>query len=124
MVKRKPRLQPAPPSDALDQTPKPNAILAEIRSPQGAVIYRKRLRDPIPQDVEVFDEKGIPNRVRAVRSKGTFSVVVPNLRGSDLVVIDAGPDVVLNQSAFTGREPRAGRWVLLQEPLKGGQHGH
>ncbi len=123
MVRRTPRLQSAPPSDALDQTPKPNAIVAEIRSPQGVAIYRKRLHDPIPQDAEVFDKQGIPTRVKAVRSKGTFSVIVPNVHGSDFVVIDAGQDVVLAQSAFAERESGAGRWVLLQERLKGGQHG-
>jgi hypothetical protein len=124
LVRRTPRLQPAPPSDNVARAPLPNAILAELRSSRGVVLYRKRLRDPIPQDVEVFDAQGMPHRVRAVRSRGMFSVIVPNLRGANTVAIDAGPDVILAQTPFASRARQLRRWLLLQTPMRGADRGN
>jgi hypothetical protein len=49
----------------------------ELRDAAGNVLYRVILHDPMPQYLEVHDQKGGHTHVPVKERRGTFSVVVP-----------------------------------------------
>ena len=97
LIDRTPRMKPAAPSDSITTEIPADAILLELQSQNDEVLYRKRLRDPIPQDVEVFDPDGGPERVAQPPRRGSFSVTVPTDRRARQVVIQAGAAVRIAQ---------------------------
>jgi hypothetical protein len=113
LIDHTPRMKPAPPSDRLYAEPRRDAIIAELRTKDGAPLYRKRLYDPIPQHVEVHDpETGLRREPSAPR-RGSFSVVVPSEQRADHVVIEAGPAVVLSQLPSARRDDARDERYLL-----------
>lgn len=124
IIDRTPRLKPARVSEPLATPPHPAKIIAEVRSPQGAPVFRATLNDPIPQSVEIFEPDGRPQRVASVRSTGVFSVVVPVDRRADHIVIEAGENVRLAQEPFALLpEAESRRRVLGRFPLRKGRWG-
>jgi hypothetical protein len=92
------REKPAPRGDDLDTAPRPEGVWIEVRGAGGEVVYRRALRDAIPQHAEVFEPGG---RIRAIPfapETGVFTVVVPLGRqaGQQAVVV-AGPQAELAQ---------------------------
>ena len=121
LIDRTPRMKPAPPSDKIDAAPGREAIVAELRSASGAIVYRKRLHHPIPQDVEVFDPETEPHREPVAPAKGSFSVVVPSMARAVEVIIDVGPGLSLIQFADARRDaPPGQRYPLGRYPVQGG----
>jgi hypothetical protein len=101
------RTKPAPRSDDERGEGPANAVTAELRAADGRPLFRRVLREPIPQSVEVAGDDGVLRRVARPRSRGAFVVVVPDVAAATEVVIDAGPDVALEQPAFA--EPATAR---------------
>lgn len=123
LIDRTSRMKPPPPSDRLDAPLRPDTIVAELRIASGAVLYRKLLRDPIPQDVEVFSPDASSRRLAMAPARGSFSVVVPSVRRAEEVVIEAGPAVVLQQFAAARPEQAQDRYVLGRFRFRRGDHG-
>lgn len=101
------RSKPAPRSDDERGDGPTNAVTAELRAADGTTLFRRVLREPIPQSVEIAGDDGALRRVAVARSRGAFVVVVPDLAAAEEIVVDAGPDVVLSQPGFV--EPPAAR---------------
>jgi hypothetical protein len=111
LVRRTRRGSPPPPSEPLDRDPPSGAVVAEVRSADGEVRYRRYLVNPIPQTHECFTDAGI-RRVPYARPSGAFTTVVPPVGAHAVVVVLAGPAVRFAQPAL--RTPRApGRWREL-----------
>ncbi len=109
------RRKSAPPSAPLDREPPPNAVILELRSRTDEVLYRRVLNDPIPQDAEVVDPDGRLRRVAFARPTGVFTVVVPRTGAEIVVVVSAGPEVVLAQA---GLAPPPGGARVRRELLR------
>lgn len=115
-----PRAKAVPVSADVHRVAPVNAVTVEVRLRGGATVYRRVLREPIPQSVEVFDEGG-PRRLPTAPPTGAFSVVVPAVDQAADVVIEAGPDVELRQPAFARaagepqRRRELARFALPQE---------
>ena len=112
LVDRTPRRSPAPPTEQLDRDAPPGAIVLELRSARDEVRYRQSLVDPIPQSLEAGVGDGTFQRVNHARSSGGFSVVVPAPERGSVVVVSAGPAVVLAQPGLRAVS-RPGRWREL-----------
>jgi hypothetical protein len=122
--KRTPRGKPARPGAALDRDPPPNAVVVELRSPNGTVQYRQLLADPIPQTAEISDDDGSYHRIADAEPSGGFSVVVPRFAAPSEVVVSAGPEVELAQPGLAPPAGHSRRWrELLRLRLVGGGDG-
>src|SRR5919204_3705387 len=122
--KRTLRRKPARPGAALDREPPPNAVVVELRSPDGTAQYRQLLADPIPQTAEISDDDGSYHRVAAARRSGGFSVVVPRSAAAAEVVVSVGPEVELAQPGLAPPPGEPRRWrELARLRLEGGGDG-
>jgi hypothetical protein len=122
LVRRTRRRSPAPPSEPLDRDPPSGAVMAEVRSADGEVTYRRYLVNPIPQTHECFTDTGI-RRVPYVRPSGAFTTVVPPVRAHAVVVVLAGPAVRFAQPALR-TPPGPGQWrELVRAPIEEGPDG-
>jgi hypothetical protein len=124
LASRTPRRKPAPPGASFDREPPPNAVVLELRSQEGSVLYRQILADPIPQSLEAIDPDGRLRRVAYARPSGGFSAVVPRVGEPAVVVVSAGPEVELAQPALAAPPGAPLRWrELVRETLEGGRDG-
>lgn len=109
VVRRTVRSKPAPPGDDLDRDPQPDRIWVEVRARDGRRLYRKVLRDPLQQTAEVFHPDGRITRVPKAPGRGVFTVVVPDEKAAEVIVVVAGQDARIAQPAFrdrVGGQPR------------------
>jgi hypothetical protein len=119
LVDRTARRSPAPPSEQLDQEPPSGALTLEVRSMQDEVLHRRYLVDAIPQSIEAGVGDGTLRRVEHVPPVGGFSSVVPAPEKDSVVVVSAGPGVVLGQPDLAD-VGRPGQWrELLRDELEG-----
>ena len=118
LLRRTPREKPAPPGDDLGRAPRADAVWAEVRSAAGETLYRKTLREPIPQTTEVFDPEGRIQSVPYAPESGVFSVVLPVGPEAEAVVVTAGPEVRLAQPGLRAAPDEEGRpRELVRVPL-------
>jgi hypothetical protein len=118
LVRRTWRRGLALPGAAVDRELPPGVVVLELRSPAGAVLFRRLLSDPFRQRREVFGHEGGPRQVAYAPEVGGFSVVVPAMSPSTEVVLSVGPKVVLAQSALAPAPGEPPRWrELLRERL-------
>jgi hypothetical protein len=108
LISRVRRGKPAPPGDRGRPLSR-DRIFIEVRSRQGRTLYRRALRDPIPQFAEVFEPDGRIRGVPRRRAAGGFSVVIPDDPRADHLVILAGPAVELAGPGFALDRDAAGR---------------
>ncbi|HXV56695.1 MAG TPA: hypothetical protein VD704_02410 [Gaiellaceae bacterium] len=119
LARRIVREKPAPRGDDLGKEPRPDGLWIEVRGSQGRVLYRRALRDAVPQHAEVFEPDG---RIRAVPyapETGVFTAVVPLERGAEAAVVVAGPEAELAQAGLRARPGEEGRRrELARVPLR------
>lgn len=113
LVSHADRMKPAPPSDHLDAEPGRATIVAELRSRDDALVYRRTIPEAIPRGVEVFSPDGSIRRVDRALPSGSFSVVVPLERRAGSVVLVAGPGVPIERLGARPDDARAGRRTIL-----------
>ncbi|MDQ3342452.1 MAG: hypothetical protein M3425_04510 [Actinomycetota bacterium] len=83
----------APPSEDLERKrPRERSgFWMELQDGKGRTLYRRVIRNPIRANAEVaLEEGGFTNRV-SVAQRGTFSLVVPNLREAADLALFASP---------------------------------
>lgn len=86
---------------------------------QDEVLHRRYLVDAIPQSIEAGVGDGTLRRVEHVPTVGGFSIVVPAPEKDSVVVVSAGPGVVLGQPGLAD-VGRPGQWrELLRDELEG-----
>jgi hypothetical protein len=78
-----------PPTDALSGYEDEQGFWVEVRTARDEVLYRQVMRDPFRQDVEVFSPDPTQSivRVPVERRSGTFTLLVPQIDGSDHVAL-------------------------------------
>ena len=131
LVSRQPVDMLAPSSESLDDLGDQAGSWAEVHSREGAVLHRQVLHNPlnaIGSEVFSSDPQESLRRVTRRRQQGAFTVVVPDLPGSDQVAIVAegvAPTAALPEGTEgAASAPRRG---VLRFSLHGndpGQVGH
>ncbi|HWM14804.1 MAG TPA: hypothetical protein VNO56_10005 [Gaiellaceae bacterium] len=109
LVRRTPRGKPAPPGDDLGTPPRADTLWAEVRSATGETLYRRTLRDAIPQATEVFEPEGRIRSVPYAPESGVFSVVLPVGPEADAAIVTAGPDARITQPGLRASPDEEGR---------------
>lgn len=91
LVFRQPVDMVAPSSDPLGDFDDRLGSWIELRDPDGVVLHRQVLNDPLANSTEVFssDPQESLRRVDRTRRKGAFTVVVPDLPRADRVALSA-----------------------------------
>lgn len=93
LVDRRVVAKVAPPSEDLarKQPRERSGFWMELQDGEGRTLYRRVIRNPIRANAEVAVEGGgFTNRVSVAR-RGTFSLVVPNLREAAELALFASP---------------------------------
>jgi hypothetical protein len=83
-----------PASDSLPVTSRAlSGFWYELQSPKGEVLYRRILENPITLYTEVPTEKsgGAPSRAEVVPQQTVFSILVPEVPGTNQSVIFSSP---------------------------------
>ena len=109
LVRRTPREKPAPPGDDLGTPPPADTLWAEVRGAAGETLYRRTLRDAVPQRTEVFEPEGRIRSVPYAPETGVFSVVLPVGPPADEALVIAGPEVRLAQPGLRASPDEEGR---------------
>lgn len=101
-----------------------HAVVTELRTADDDTTYRQVVEHAIPHDQEVFDpsvERGM-RRHPVPPPSGVFTVIVPDDRAADAVVLLAHPASTGAERALTPEAARqaAGPVELARFPLRGG----
>jgi hypothetical protein len=111
----------APPRDA--QPLPAHAVVTELRAPDDTTTYRQVVEHAIQHDQEVFDpsvERGV-RRHPVPPPSGVFTVIVPDDRAADAVVLLAEPTSSGAARLAPGEAaPAAGPVELARFPLRAG----
>ena len=87
-------LKVIPLSDQLPATPLPvSGFWYELQSPQGEVVYRRIISDPITVYTEVPapESSSAPERVEVASAETIFSILLPDIAGTNQLVLFSSP---------------------------------
>lgn len=87
-------LKVIPPSDQLPVTPLPvSGFWYELQSPQGEVVYRRIISDPITVYTEIPapESSFVPERVEAPTAEAVLSILIPEIAGTNQLVLFSSP---------------------------------
>jgi hypothetical protein len=122
-----------PPGDR-PARPDERGFWAELRDAADQPLFRRVLRDPLPEDTEVFapDPARSVARAPVAPSQAVFSVVVPDVPASRSVVLFSSRHTGASVDARTARlaavrqaaEPPATPIARFSLGGEGGGHGH
>lgn len=90
-----------PPSDSLPATSLPlSGFWYELQSPQGEVLYRRIIADPLTSYTEAGSAEtgSIPQRAEVVPAEAVFSLLVPEAEGTNQLVLFSSPPGMAGKS--------------------------
>ena len=83
-----------PPSDQVPATPLPlSGFWFELQSPRGELLYRRIISDPTTTYTEVPNPEtgSAPERVEVPTADAVFSVLIPDIAGTNQLVLFSSP---------------------------------